>query len=83
MVCKRLEIKRLELESFLFELLETHTKSYNAFKFSMAACTQRSSCPLVIPREARLINLSGRASPSGAKPREFERKIYLYIYMFF
>ena len=28
---------------------------------------------------ARLINLSGRAGPSGAKPREFERKIYLYI----
>ena len=34
---------------------------------------------LVIPREARLINLSGRAGPSRAKPREFERKIYLYI----
>ena len=43
---------------------------------------------LLIPREARaegpsvarLINLSGRAEgPSGAKPREFERKIYLYI----
>ena len=33
----------------------------------------------LIPREARLINLSGRAGPSGAKPREFERKIYLYI----
>ena len=45
----------------------------------------------VIPREARaegpsvarLINLSGRAGPSGAKPREFERKIYLYIYICF
>ena len=44
---------------------------------------------IIIPREARaegpsvarLINLSGRAGPSGAKPREFERKIYLYIYM--
>ena len=36
----------------------------------------------LIPREARLINLSGRAGPSGAKPREFERKIYLYIYMY-
>ena len=43
--------------------------------------------PILIPREARaegpsvarLINLSGRAGPSGAKPREFERKIYLYI----
>ena len=35
----------------------------------------------LIPREARLINLSGRAGPSGAKPREFERKIYLYIYI--
>ena len=33
----------------------------------------------LIPREARLINLSGRAGPSGAKPREFKRKIYLYI----
>ena len=33
------------------------------------------------PSVARLINLSGRAGPSGAKPREFERKIYLYIYM--
>ena len=40
---------------------------------------------VIIPREARaegpsvarLINLSGRAGPSGAKPREFERKIYL------
>ena len=45
---------------------------------------------MIIPREARaegpsvarLINLSGRAGPSGAKAREFERKIYLYIYMF-
>ena len=44
----------------------------------------------VIPREARaegpsaarLINLSGRAGPSGAKLREFERKIYLYICMY-
>ena len=35
----------------------------------------------IIPREARLINLSGRAGPSGVKPREFERKIYLYIYI--
>ena len=43
----------------------------------------------IIPREARaegpsvarLINLSSRAGPSGAKPREFERKIYLYIYI--
>ena len=26
--------------------------------------------------------MSGRAGPSGAKPREFERKIYLYICMF-
>ena len=34
------------------------------------------------PSVARLINLSGRAGPSGAKPREFERKIYLYICMF-
>ena len=33
----------------------------------------------IIPRKARLINLSGRAGPRGAKPREFERKIYLYI----
>ena len=33
----------------------------------------------IIPREARLINLSGRAGPSGAKPRKFERKIYLYM----
>ena len=31
----------------------------------------------IIPREARLINLSGRAG----KLREFERKIYLYIYI--
>ena len=29
----------------------------------------------------RLINLSGRAGPSGAKPREFERKIYFFIYI--
>ena len=36
----------------------------------------------LIPREARVINLSGRAGPSGAKPREFERKIYLYVYIF-
>ena len=34
---------------------------------------------LFIPREARLINLLGRAGPSEAKPHEFERKIYLYI----
>ena len=35
---------------------------------------------LFFPREARLINLSDRAEgPSGAKPRQFERKIYLYI----
>ena len=38
------------------------------------------------PSVARLINLSGRAEgPSGAKPRQFERKIYLlvkYIYLF-
>ena len=34
---------------------------------------------LVIPRETRLINLSGRSeSPHSFKPREFERKIYLY-----
>ena len=33
----------------------------------------------MIPREARLINLSGRVGPSAAKPREFERKMYLYI----
>ena len=33
------------------------------------------------PSVARLINLSGRAGPSGAKLREFERKIYLYIYI--
>ena len=33
----------------------------------------------IVPREARLINLSGRAGPSGAKPREFKQKIYLYI----
>ena len=31
----------------------------------------------IFPRESRLINLSGRASPSGGKPREFEREIYL------
>ena len=32
----------------------------------------------LIPREARLINLSGGAEgPSRAKPRQFERKIYL------
>ena len=31
------------------------------------------------PSVARLINLSGRAGPSGTKPREFERKIYLYM----
>ena len=32
------------------------------------------------PSVARLINLSGGAEgPSGAKPRQFERKIYLYI----
>ena len=45
---------------------------------------------LIIPCEARaeglsvarLINLSGRAGPSGAKPREFERKIHLYIYVY-
>ena len=44
----------------------------------------------IVPREARaegpsvvrLINLSGRAGPSGAKPREFEGKIYLYIYVY-
>ena len=44
----------------------------------------------IIPREARaegpsvarLINLSSRAGPSGAKPREFERKLYLYIYIY-
>ena len=36
----------------------------------------------LIPREARLINLSGGAEgPSRAKPRQFERKIYLYIYI--
>ena len=34
------------------------------------------------PSVARLINLSGQAGPSGAKPREFERKIYLYIYIY-
>ena len=34
---------------------------------------------VLIPREARLINLLGRAGPSGARPREFERKTYLYI----
>ena len=33
----------------------------------------------LIPREARVINLTGRAGPSGAKPREFERKIYLFL----
>ena len=33
----------------------------------------------IVPCEARLINLSGRAGLSGAKPREFKRKIYLYI----
>ena len=31
------------------------------------------------PSVARLINLSGRVGPSGAKPREFERKVYLYM----
>ena len=31
------------------------------------------------PSEARLINLSGRAGPGGAKLREFERKIYLFL----
>ena len=34
---------------------------------------------LIIPREARLINLSDQAGPSGAKPCEFERKICLYL----
>ena len=46
---------------------------------------QRESVRDLVPREARaegpsvarLINLSGRAGPSGAKPREFERKVYL------
>ena len=46
---------------------------------------RKLSCCSIVPREARaegpsvarLINLSGRAGPSGAKPREFERKIYL------
>ena len=34
---------------------------------------------MIIPREARLINLSGRAEgPSGAKPRQFERKICIH-----
>ena len=45
---------------------------------------------MMIPREAsakgpsvtRLINLSGRTGPSGVKPREFERKIYLYICLY-
>ena len=41
------------------------------------------SCQIIAraegPSVARLINLSGRAGPSGAKPREFEGKIYLYI----
>ena len=34
------------------------------------------------PSVARLKNLSGQARPSGAKPREFERKIYLYTCMY-
>ena len=39
--------------------------------------------PGLIPREARLINLSGGAEcPSGAKPRQFERKRYIYIYIY-
>ena len=44
-------------------------------------CCFRYFCGLlvVIPREARLINLSDRAGPSGAKPREFERKIYFLL----
>ena len=33
------------------------------------------------PSVARLINLSGRRSRSGAKPCEFEPNIYLYICM--
>ena len=38
---------------------------------------------MMIPRVARLINLSGQAEgPSGAKAREFERKIYIYIYIY-
>ena len=41
-------------------------------------CEARAEGPSV----ARLINLLGRAGPSGAKPREFERKIYLYICLY-
>ena len=41
--------------------------------------TEVVSRSFFLPRAARLINLSGRAGPSGAKPRELERKIYLYI----
>ena len=50
--------------------------------FSVAFFRLLSSWLYIVPREARLINLSGRAGPSGAKPRDFERKIYLYICMY-
>ena len=58
------------------------------YKTQLITTSRRFKC--VIPRVARLINLSGRAEgPSGAKPREFERKnknkkhyIYIYIYIY-
>ena len=54
--------------------MRLHTKDRKAEK-----CFQFLRILYFFPREARLINLSGRPGPSGAKPREFERKIYLYI----
>ena len=54
----------------------------NKQTINAVSCKTKKSRSLIIPREARLINLSGRRPRSGAKPFEFEPNIYLYVYIF-
>ena len=74
-------VKKIKLTGSVDNLLKTGWPRKLNEKFACVIKIMEFTIPLV-PREARLINLLGRAGPSGAKPREFERKIYLYICMY-
>ena len=59
-------------------IIITKWKQFSMLYLNIFPCEARAEGPSVV----RLINLLGRAGLSGAKPREFERKIYLYICLY-
>ena len=77
--CKTTESQNDIRANFLLfrDVSKAHPTMFSKYNFLIIISREaRAEGPSV----ARLLNLSGRAGPSRAKPREFERKIYLYIY---